>query len=67
MVTKSLASTPFGWKLIYKINGECIWSEYVSLPPAIHKTHLMSFRAHTRCMLGNLRQGVRSAFFLKAS
>jgi hypothetical protein len=67
VVTKSLASTPFGWKLIYKINGECVWSEYVSLPPALNKTHLVSFRAQTGHMLNTLRRGVRSALFLKAS
>lgn len=67
MVTKSLASTPFGWKLIYKINGECIWSAYVSLPPTVKKTDVVSPRVQTGCMLGNLRRGVRSALFLKAS
>ena len=52
MVTKSLASTPFGWKLIYKINGECVWSEYVSLPPAVNKTHVVSIRATNRIHAG---------------
>jgi len=31
VVTKSMSKTPFGTKLIYKADGECIWSEYVSL------------------------------------
>jgi hypothetical protein len=67
VVTKSLASTPFGKKLIYKINGECIWSEYVSFSPAINKPHVVSFRSRAGRMFGSLRRGVRSALFLKAS
>ena len=31
MVTKSLTRTPFGAKLVYRINGEYAWAEYVSL------------------------------------
>ncbi|MHB8957373.1 MAG: hypothetical protein ACYC4U_30800 [Pirellulaceae bacterium] len=67
MVTKSLTSTPFGKKLIYKINGECIWSEYVSFAPAIGRSHAPSFRTRAGQMWGSLRRGFRSALFLKAS
>ncbi|MHB8970826.1 MAG: hypothetical protein ACYC4N_10280 [Pirellulaceae bacterium] len=67
MVTKSLASTPFGWKLIYKIDGECIWSEYVAITPPVRKTYVVPYRAQPGGMLENLRRGVRSALFLKAS
>lgn len=31
MVTKSLMMTPFGTKFIYRVNGECVWSEYIAL------------------------------------
>ena len=29
MVTKSIMETPFGSKFIYRIDGECVWSEYI--------------------------------------
>ncbi|MFM2095206.1 MAG: hypothetical protein RIS70_2330 [Planctomycetota bacterium] len=29
MVTKSIIETPFGSKFIYRIDGECVWSEYI--------------------------------------
>ena len=67
MVTKSMASTPFGKKLIYKINGECIWSEYLSFSPSAKVPHTISFRERAESMLGSLKRGVRSALFLKAS
>lgn len=64
MVTKSLASTPFGKKLIYRINGECIWSEYVSFAPAPSSHPVwLAFRARAGQMLGELRRGLRSAFY----
>ena len=31
MVTKSLMQTPFGTKFIFRVDGECVWSEYVAL------------------------------------
>ena len=67
MVTKSMASTPFGKKLIYKINGECIWSEYVSFSPSPKGSLTSSIRRRAGNMLGNLKRGVRCALFLKAS
>ena len=68
MVTKSLASTPFGKKLIYKINGECIWSEYLSFaPPPSSHPHLLAFRRRAGRVFSDLRRGLRSALFLKAS
>ena len=64
MVTKSMASTPFGKKLIYKINGECIWSEYLAFsPPAKEEPHTIGFRARAENMFGVLKRGVRSALF----
>ena len=59
MVTKSLASTPFGKKLIYRINGECIWSEYLSFAPAT-RPH-PHWRAIRR-MFRDVRHGLWSAF-----
>ncbi len=67
MVTKSMASTPFGKKLIYKINGECIWSEYLSFSPAAKQSPTVSFRRRAENILGNLKRGFRSALFLRAS
>ena len=67
MVTKSMASTPFGKKLIYKINGECIWSEYLSFSPSCEAPQTISFRERAESMLGSLKRGVQSALFLKAS
>lgn len=68
MVTKSLASTPFGKKLIYRINGECIWSEYVSFAPTPSSPpRLLAFRARAGRLFGELRRNLRNAFFLKAS
>ena len=67
MVTKSMASTPFGKKLIYKINGECIWSEYLSFVPSSEEPHTISFRERAEIVLGSLKRGVQSALFLKAS
>lgn len=58
MVTKSLASTPFGKKLIYRINGECIWSEYVSFAPAT-RPH-PHWRA-VRQLFQYVRHGLRTA------
>jgi hypothetical protein len=66
VVTKSLASTPFGKKLIYKINGECIWSEYVSFSPVSSQPHMASLRTRAGRMLGKLRRRFRSALLLKA-
>ena len=31
MVTKSLMQTPFGTKFIIRVDGEYVWSEYISL------------------------------------
>ena len=68
MVTKSMASTPFGMKLIYKINGECIWSEYLSFSStADDEPHTISFRERAESMFGSLKRGVQTALFLKAS
>ena len=66
VVTKSMTSTPFGKKLIYKIDGECIWSEYLSFSPATKQRHTISFRQRAENMLGTLKRGFRSALFLKA-
>ena len=67
MVTKSMASTPFGKKLIYKINGECIWSEYLAFSPKSEEPHTISFRRRAESVLGSLKRGVCTALFLKAS
>ena len=67
MVTKSMASTPFGKKLIYKINGECIWSEYLSFSPSCDEPHTIRFRERAESMLGVLKRGVQTALFRKAS
>lgn len=67
MVTKSMASTPFGKKLIYKINGECIWSEYVSGSTSAKESAATSFRRRAGSMLGSLKRGFRSALCLRAS
>ena len=66
MVTKSLASTPFGKKVVYRINGECIWSEYVSFSPSSKEPYFASFRRRASRMLGTLRRGFRHARLLKA-
>jgi hypothetical protein len=58
MVTKSLATTPFGKKLIYRINGECIWSEYVSFAPTANPhPYLLAIRRIFR----DVRHGVWTA------
>ena len=67
MVTKSLASTPFGKKVVYRINGECIWSEYVSFSPSSREPCAISFRKRASRMLDHLKRGFRQALFLKAS
>ena len=68
MVTKSMASTPFGKKLIYKINGQCIWSEYLSsIQPANQQPHTLNMRQRAESVLGTLMRGVQTALFRKAS
>ncbi len=67
MVTKSMASTPFGKKLIYKINGECIWSEYLGSSVSREEPVTISFKERAENMLGSLKRGVQTALFLKAS
>lgn len=67
MVTKSVASTPFGTKLIYKINGECIWSEYLSFSPTPKQPDTISLRKRSGNVLGSIKRGIQSALFLKAS
>ena len=67
MVTKSLASTPFGKKVVYRINGECIWSEYVSFSPSAREPYVVSFRKRASRMLGNLKRGFCNALALIAS
>ncbi len=67
MVTKSMASTPFGKKLIYKINGECIWSEYLPCSPVAKASHAISFRRRAEHMLGSIKRGFRLAMFLRAT
>ena len=42
MVTKSLMMTPFGTKFIYRVHGECVWSEYVSLTRTPLSHHAVS-------------------------
>lgn len=67
MVTKSMASTPFGMKLIYKINGECIWSEYLSGSPTPKVARALSIRQRAGNVLDHLKRGVRSALLMRAS
>ena len=67
MVTKSVASTPFGTKLIYKINGECIWSEYLSFSPTSKESEARRSSERSAGMLGSIKRGIQSALFLKAS
>jgi hypothetical protein len=67
VVTKSLASTPFGKKVVYRINGECIWSEYVTFRSSQKEPYVIACRRRASRMLDHLRRGFRSALFLKAS
>lgn len=67
VVTKSLASTPFGKKVVYRINGECIWSEYVSFSPSVREPYLASVRRRASRMWDNLKRGFRHTRFLKAT
>jgi hypothetical protein len=67
VVTYSLASTPYGWKLSHNINGECIWSEYMSFSPARTNVHTGSFRTRAEGMPGKQPQGVRTTLLRKAS
>ena len=67
MVTKSMAKTPFGTKLVYKINGECIWSEYLSRSSLKKNPNTISFRDKSKGVFGQLKRGVCTALFLKAS
>ena len=67
MVTKSMTKTPFGTKLVYRINGECIWSEYLSRAKSHDEPVVLSFRQRAGGMLGQIGRGVRHALFLKAS
>lgn len=67
VVTKSLASTPFGKKVVYRIDGECIWSEYVSFAPSRKEPHLVHFRVRASRMLGQLKRGFCTALSLKSS
>ncbi len=32
MVTRTLTKTPFGFRLAYSIDGEALWTEYVTSP-----------------------------------
>lgn len=60
MVTKSMASTPFGMKLIYRINDECIWSEYLS--PSEPPTRGPSLLRRAGTVLGHLTRSVRAVW-----
>jgi hypothetical protein len=62
-----MAKTPFGTKLIYKIDGECIWSEYLSRSTPVAETVTLSFRKRAGSVFGHIRKGVQHALFLKAS
>lgn len=67
MVTKSMSNTPYGKKLVYKIDGECIWSEYLPFRHAKDKSETIAFLDRAEGLLGNLRRGVRSVFLRRAS
>ena len=67
VVTYSLASTPYGWKLSHNINGECIWTEYMSFSPAGTNVHGVSFRARAEGMPGKQPQSVQNTLLRKAS
>jgi hypothetical protein len=60
VVTYSLASTPYGWKLSHNLNGECIWTEYMSIAPASANAHVGSSRTQAEGMLGEPPQSVQN-------
>ena len=59
MVTKSLAQTPFGKKLIYEIDGECVWSEYLPFSHGKRKRH-RNGSDPDRNVLAQIYDGMRS-------
>ncbi len=67
MVTYSLASTPYGWKLSHNIDGECIWTEYMSFSPASAHAHVGSSRTPAEGMPGKPPQSGQNTLLLKAS
>ncbi len=72
MVTKSMARTPFGMKLIYKINDECIWSEYLANSPSQNEElpHTIPFRQRRICAdesQTGLAAGIPAESFLSLS
>lgn len=67
VVTKSMARTPFGTKLVYKIDGECIWAEYLSRSSLKKTPDTISFCDKSEGVIGHLKRGVRTMLFLKAS
>ena len=68
MVTKSMARTPFGTKLIYRINGECIWSEYLTSGATTEEEpHTIPLRQRAENVLTHLKKGFQTALLRKAS
>ena len=67
MVTKSLAETPFGKKLVYSIDGECIWSEYLPFSKSKQLRDPATAAAGGGGVLSHIRRGVRSMLLRRAS
>lgn len=51
MITRSTTPTPFGLKMTYAVNGECLWSEYVASPSPTPRT-IGRFRSWFRRISG---------------
>jgi hypothetical protein len=62
-----MTKTPFGTKLVYRIDGECIWSEYLVRAKSRPEPTVLSLRQRAGGVLGQITRGVRHALFLKAS
>ena len=67
MVTKSMTDTPFGKKLVYKIDGECIWSEYLPFRSSREQPHTIAYRDRTDSLLRSLSRGVCNVLLRRAS
>ena len=67
MVTKSMSDTPFGKKLIYKIDGECIWSEYLPFRSSRDERDTIAFRQRSESLFSQLRRGMRNMLQRRAS
>jgi hypothetical protein len=63
-----MATTPFGMKLIYKINDECIWSEYLTTFQSAEETpHTIRLRERAEHVLFSIKRGLQFALLRRAS